>query len=119
MAGARTRPRAGFRSPLSAACLTAGTTRCPGPSTRRIPTRPLGAHLTRAWRGARPSDPVGSGSVDVDLTCGSVTGSTVRYYLSSASASSSNSGSFDGSIFRTNSSISLPGLNVTTFFEGT
>jgi hypothetical protein len=46
-------------------------------------------------------------------------GSTGPLPSKSASSVSISSGSFDGSIFRTSSSISLPGLNVTTFFDGT
>ena len=53
------------------------------------------------------------------LASASETPSTGPSFSKSASEPSSNNGSFDGSIFRTNSSISLPGLNVTTFFDGT
>ena len=59
-----------------------------------------------------------SQSADV-WACGSATGSTGPLLSTSASEPSSNSGRFSGFIFRTSSSISLPGLNVTTFFEGT
>src|SRR5262249_33694689 len=88
-----------------------------GPYPRR---RPLGRHREGAARhpGRRPGRRVNAQSAVVPAW-DSVTGSTGPLFSSSASESGSSNGSFAGSIFRTNSSISLPGLKVTTFLEGT
>ena len=94
----------------------------PSPGTAPLRRRPDGRrrgagavrHANR--RGDQPRSDAQSADV---WACGSATGSTGPLLSSSASESSSNSGRFSGFIFRTSSSISLPGLNVTTFFDGT
>ncbi len=108
------------RTPFATVCVIRNPPRADETVTRSIKPNLMG--LRPFWLRIEPRrrrelfTPIQSAD---ELARGSDTGSTGPLFSRSASEPSSNSGSFDGSIFRTNSSISLPGLNVTTFLEGT